>query len=190
MNSIEKSKIYAEGKVIEALRQVVADAYMVGYNAGYQDGIDKIAEDSVLEETEFVDLGLPSGTLWASDYVKDGDEVLFLPYPEALNYDIPSEEQVNELGEYCKIIRMNDSAADKFIYMVLGPNGNSVTFEGYGYMDILEKCSSYLPFFWQIYNSDNPKEFHVPYFYSSGVLGTDCLFSGYRIPIRMVKTKL
>lgn len=49
MNSIEKSKIYAEGKVIEALRQVVADAYMVGYNAGYQDGIDKIAEDSVLE---------------------------------------------------------------------------------------------------------------------------------------------
>ena len=129
MNSIEKSKIYAEGKVIEALRQVVADAYMVGYNAGYQDGIDKIAEDSVLEETEFVDLGLPSGTLWASDYVKDGDEVLFLPYPEALKYDIPSEEQVNELGEYCKIIRMNDSAADKFIYMVLGPNGNSVTFE-------------------------------------------------------------
>lgn len=117
MNSIEKSKIYAEGKVIEALRQVVADAYMVGYNAGYQDGIDKIAEDSVLEETEFVDLGLPSGTLWASDYVKDGDEVLFLPYPEALKYDIPSEEQVNELGEYCKIIRMNDSAADKFIYI-------------------------------------------------------------------------
>ena len=190
MNSIEKSKIYAEGKVIEALRQVVADAYMVGYNAGYQDGIDKIAEDSVLEETEFVDLGLPSGTLWASDYVKDGDEVLFLPYPEALKDDIPSEEQVNELGEYCKIIRMNDSAADKFIYMVLGPNGNSVTFEGYGYMDILEKCSSYLPFFWQIYNSDNPKEFHVPYFYSNGVLGTYCLFSGYRIPIRMVKTKL
>lgn len=190
MNSIEKSKIYAEGKVIEALRQVVADAYMVGYNAGYQDGIDKIAKDSVLEETEFVDLGLPSGTLWASDYVKDGDEVLFLPYPEALKYDIPSEEQVNELGEYCKIIRMNDSAADKFIYMFLGPNGNSVTFEGYGYMDILEKCSSYLPFFWQIYNSDNPKEFHVPYFYSNGVLGTYCLFSGYRIPIRMVKTKL
>lgn len=113
----DKAKEYAEGKVNDALTQVVADAYMSGYNAGYQDGIDKVVKDSVSEETEFVDLGLPSGTLWASDYVKDGNEVLFLPYPEALKYDIPSEEQVNELGEYCKIISMNDSAADKYIYI-------------------------------------------------------------------------
>lgn len=31
----DKAKEYAEGKVIEALSQVVADAYMLGYNAGY-----------------------------------------------------------------------------------------------------------------------------------------------------------
>ena len=80
MNTVDKAKEYAEGKVTEALTKVVADAYMAGYNAGYQDGVDKVAKDSVSEETEFVDLGLPSGTLWASDYVKDGDEVLFLPY--------------------------------------------------------------------------------------------------------------
>ena len=66
----DKAKKYAEGKVTDALSQVVADAYMEGYNAGYQDGIDKITRDSVSEETEFVDLGLPSGTLWASDYVR------------------------------------------------------------------------------------------------------------------------
>ena len=74
MNTVDKAKEYAEGKVTEALTKVVADAYMSGYDAGYQDGIDKVAKDSSLEETEFVDLGLPSGTLWASDYVKDGDE--------------------------------------------------------------------------------------------------------------------
>lgn len=91
MNTVDKAKEYAEGKVTEALTKVVADAYMAGYNAGYQDGVDKVAKDSVSEETEFVDLGLPSGTLWASDYVKDGDEVLFLPYPEALKYDIPTK---------------------------------------------------------------------------------------------------
>ena len=90
-----KAKEYAESKVNDALKQVVADAYMAGYNAGYQDGIDKVAKDSVSEETEFVDLGLPSGTLWASDYVKDGDEVLLLPYPEALKYNIPTKEQVD-----------------------------------------------------------------------------------------------
>lgn len=73
MKEVGKAKEYAKGKVIEALSQVVTDAYMSGYDAGYQDGIDKVAKDSSLEETEFVDLGLPSGTLWASDYVKDGD---------------------------------------------------------------------------------------------------------------------
>lgn len=70
--NIDKAKKYAEGKVTKALSQVVADAYLAGYNAGYQDGIGKVAKDSVSEETEFVDLGLPSGTLWASDYLKDG----------------------------------------------------------------------------------------------------------------------
>lgn len=34
--------------------------------------VSMVAKDSASEETEFVDLGLPSGTLWASDYVKDG----------------------------------------------------------------------------------------------------------------------
>ena len=88
MSNIDNAKLYAEGKVAEALKQVVADAYMAGYDAGYQDGVDKVAKDSALEGVEYVDLGLPSGTLWASDYVKDGDEVLFLPYPEALKYNI------------------------------------------------------------------------------------------------------
>ena len=101
MNVVGKAKENAEGKVTEALNQVVADAYMAGYNAGYQDGVDKVAKEIVSEETEFVDLGLPSGTLWASDYVKDWDEVLFLPYSEALKYDVPTKEQVDELRECC-----------------------------------------------------------------------------------------
>ena len=42
----DKAKEYTEGKVIEALSQVVADAYLAGYNAGYQDGIGKVAKDS------------------------------------------------------------------------------------------------------------------------------------------------
>ena len=75
MNTVDKAKEYAEGKVTEALTKVVADAYMAGYNAGYQDGVDKVAKDSVSEETEFVDLGLPSGTLWASDYDEDDNYV-------------------------------------------------------------------------------------------------------------------
>lgn len=80
MNTVDKAKEYAEGKVTEALTKVVADAYMAGYNAGYQEGYNKVVKETSSDEMEYVDLGLPSGTLWASDYVKDGDEVLFLPY--------------------------------------------------------------------------------------------------------------
>jgi len=39
MDSFNKAKEYADGKVVEALNQVVADAYQAGYNAGYQDSI-------------------------------------------------------------------------------------------------------------------------------------------------------
>ena len=35
MDSFNKAKEYADGKVVEALNQVVADAYQAGYNAGY-----------------------------------------------------------------------------------------------------------------------------------------------------------
>ena len=109
------TKEYAEGKVTEALSQVVADAYMAGYNAGYQDGYNKVIKDSVTEDVEYVDLGLPSGTLWASDYVKEGDDVLFLPYPEALKYNIPTEEQVDELEEFCEFSIENDGSNKAYI---------------------------------------------------------------------------
>ena len=46
MSNIDNAKLYAEGKVAEALKQVVADAYMAGYDAGYQDGVDKVAKDT------------------------------------------------------------------------------------------------------------------------------------------------
>lgn len=190
MNEVDKAKEYAKEKVTEALNQVVADAYMAGYNAGYQDGYNKVVKEiSSSDEMEFVDLGLPSGTLWASDYVKDGDDVLFLPYPEAVKYNIPTEEQVDELREYCKISEQRDADDDPIIYTILGPNGNTITFRGSGYKRFDDLRNVHLPFFWQVNKSDNPKEILVPYFYSSGVLGADRLFPGYGLPIRLVQTK-
>lgn len=183
----DKAKEYAEGKVIEALSQVVADAYLAGYNAGYQDGIDKVAKDSISEETEFVDLGLPSGTLWASDYVKDGDEVLFLPYSEALKYDIPTKEQVDELREYCEISIKYDED-DNYVHIVRGPNGNSIVFKGHGYKTFAELKNAKTAYFWQVYNCDTPKTVFVPY-PSAPYINAEYLFSGYRIPIWTVKNK-
>ena len=186
---MEKDKVqeYVEGKVTDALNKVVTDAYLAGYNAGYQDGYNKVVKDSVSEGSEFVDLGLPSGTLWSSDYVKDGDEVLFLPYPEAQKYDIPTKEQVDELREYCEISIKYDED-DNYVHIVLGPNGNSIVFKGHGYKTFAELKDTKTAYFWQVYNSDKPKAVFVPY-PSAPYINAVYLFPGYKIPIWTVKNK-
>ena len=140
--NIDKAKKYAEGKVADALSQVVADAYLAGYNAGYQDGIGKVAKDSVSEETEFVDLGLPSGTLWASDYVKkdDNDMTFYVTQENGADYEIPTYEQFKELMDECKWEQKSEKnwTESGFYYwhewaICLGPNGNKITFEKTGY---------------------------------------------------------
>lgn len=187
MKEVGKAKEYAEGKVIEALSQVVTEAYMAGYNAGYQEGYNKVVKETSSDEMEYVDLGLPSGTLWASDYVKDGEDVLFLPYPEALKYNIPTEEQVDELEKFCEISIECDGSNKT--YVILGPNGNAITFKGYGYMHLKDFEDSFDAYFWQVYESDNPKEIQVPDIYNEKGIYKTTLFGGYGIPVRTVKAK-
>lgn len=193
MNTVDKAKEYAEGKVTEALTKVVADAYMAGYNVGYQDGIDKIAKDSVLEETEFVDLGLPSGTLWASDYVKkdDNDMTFYVTQENGADYEIPTYEQFKELMDECKWEQKSEKnwTESGFYYwhdwaICLGPNGNKITFEKTGLYeatDSLTRTSEI--FFWL-----NDKESNCASItFDSLNIGSENMFSGYKLPIRLVK---
>ncbi len=106
-----KAKKYAEGKAIHALTAMIEQAYNDGYKAGYEDGlanrepaVDETDEDIQIVEqgVEYVDLGLPSGTLWSSTYYSDDyNAILFLTYNEASKLNIPTEEQFNELLKYC-----------------------------------------------------------------------------------------
>lgn len=69
MNIKEKSKLYAEEKALEAISTAIEQAY----EAGYHDGL-KHCENERLEVikdgVEYVDLGLPSGTMWSSCCIK------------------------------------------------------------------------------------------------------------------------
>ena len=195
MNTVDKAKEYAEGKVTEALTKVVADAYMAGYNAGYQDGVDKVAKDSVSEETEFVDLGLPSGTLWSSDYVKDDNgKVIYVTQENNAAYEIPTYEQFKELMDECKWEQKSEKnwTESGFYYwhewaICLGPNGNKITFEKTGLYeatDSLTRTSEI--FFWL----NNKEYFHnncASITFDSLNIGSEKMFSGYKLPIRLVK---
>ena len=100
-NLNERAANYAAEKTNELLTKAIAQAYADGYNTGYKE----CAEDydiNLYEDVDFVDLGLPSGMLWSSKYREDEEgNTLFLTYEEASALDIPTEEQVNELVEYC-----------------------------------------------------------------------------------------
>ena len=78
------------------------------------------------ELKHFVDLGLPSGTLW-KDKNEDGG---FYTYEQALNKygsNMPTKEQFEELKDKCHWTRTGDG------YRVTGPNGNSIVLPASGY---------------------------------------------------------
>ena len=75
---------------------------------------------------DYVDLGLPSGTLW-----KRQNESGFYTYEEALNSfgnKLPTAHHFVELQKECTWIWMED-----YGYKVVGPNGNSIVLQAAGY---------------------------------------------------------
>lgn len=82
----------------------------------------------------YVDLGLPSGTLW-----KDRNEEGFYSYDEAVKRfgnKLPSKEQYEELKDKCSWTWIGNG------YKVVGPNGNSIVLPAMGYRNCgKEFCS-------------------------------------------------
>lgn len=99
MNANEKANVYLENKSNELFAKIIKEVYSDGYEAGYGD------REKLLDKTniDYIDLELPSGTLWSADYLKINGEIVYLPYEEAIKYNLPTEEQWDELRKYCTI---------------------------------------------------------------------------------------
>lgn len=77
-----------------------------------------------LVQQKYVDLGLPSGTLW-----KDSNEDGYYAYDEAVRKfgsRLPTKAQFEELKNKCTWTWMGNG------YKITGPNGNSITFPATG----------------------------------------------------------
>ena len=80
-----------------------------------------------LNAQEYVDLGLPSGTLW-----KDKNESGFYDYDAAMRAfggKLPTKEQLEELKNSCQWTWTGSG------YKVTGSNGNSIILPAAGYRD-------------------------------------------------------
>ena len=129
MNIKDKAKEYAEGKAINALTAAIESAYAEGYNAGFNDGVaSKEGEkpDDLDDGVEYVDLGLPSGTKWAADYLKDKDgNIVYMPYEKAIEMNIPTAQQLAELVNNCHIKSTYEYISS---YTINGINGEFVCY--------------------------------------------------------------
>lgn len=81
------------------------------------------SERQALLNIGYVDLGLPSGTLW-----KDQNESGYYTYDEAVRQfgdALPTKEQMEELINYCRW-EWNGWGNYAKLYLVIGPNGNHI----------------------------------------------------------------
>ena len=116
--------------------------------------------DSLKKLDCFVDLGLPSGTMWKVKSEKIISSQNAFTYNEAyllFGKNIPTKKQCQELIEHCRFIEMLEKGKLSG-YVVIGPNGNSI------YLNELGK-------YWAV--SDSDRETLANTFNSKNVEVTD-----------------
>ena len=80
---------------------------------------------------DYIDLGLPSGTLWSyRDFYRTGKRVKFDIYVDSSFYLtslIPTEDQFKELGKFCNVKKYNGF----YLFTSKINNSKLILFDGY-----------------------------------------------------------
>ena len=190
MNIQENAEKYAEGKANQAITKAIADAYVEGYKAGYKDREEEIPMDLRDNKTEYVDLGLPSGTLWASDYEKSDGKYVYFPYEKSKRMSLPTKDQWQELIASCKMVCdwVIDRRVKYYRVTFIATNGNSITFLNTGYIQVNKENIADVLFWLHNEGNDSEKE----------AVSTNIreqkeqpelirCFAGFKLPIRLVR---
>lgn len=189
-----KAENYAAEKTSEVMTKAIAQAYADGYRDGYKDREGEIPVDLRDNKTEYVDLGLPSGTLWATDYEREEGEIVYAPHGKASLYNIPTLEQWEELCENCEWELGTDFHLHFDEARCVGPNGAVLRFGRTGLQEVCQMSDTRDVFFWikdekESNNKDAVQMWKVaPNCYKLGKSVKE-FFSGYKLPIRLVRTK-
>lgn len=140
---------------------------------------------------EFIDLGLPSGTLWAKRNVKIANKKHFTHYEIPLieyitGYNVPSKEDFEELINLCK---WEWKTIGRTIgYKVTGPNGKSIFLSPAGYCSgtSLNSARSF-GFYWSTRYRSSSLAYCLYFDSSSEGMGSSYRYYGFSI--RLIKRK-
>ena len=130
----------------------------------------------------YVDLGLPSGTLWKETNESRDYEGDLYTWDEAVSHfgdELPTKEQLEELKNECTWTWTGNG------YKVTGPNGESITFPaaGYRYCGGDVYCVGTYGYYWSSTPCDSDDAWFLN-FYSSEVdmyNGTRCFGQSVRL---------
>ncbi len=184
----EKANNYAEENVISILKEAFAKVYADGYRDGYKDCQDHVSVNLCVSNTEYIDLGLPSGTLWSADYEKEANDYIFEPYQLASTKAIPTRAQWNELKRCAKWEFIGEDGVLEIVKCT-GPNGNSILFQPVGGMRFTKKVQSGGVLFWVNSTSIKNCAVHLWKYNNEGNEDTDRQSSDLKLPVRLVRTK-
>ena len=124
MDITERSKEYAQGKALNAITSAIEQAYTDGYNDGLRH-LELERLEAIKDGVEYVDLGLPSGTLWSSISIKSSpNSFKKMTYLDASELDIPTKDDFEELCRLCHPVYKNYQDYDGI--KMIGVNGKSI----------------------------------------------------------------
>ncbi len=189
MSIEEKSKLYANGKALDAITKAIERAYFDGYNDGLKHLENKRLEE-VKEGVVYKDLGLSSGKLWSSHYIRDSrHENKMLPYIEASKLNIPSKEDYEELCRECRIeFCLSDDTlcpATKFI----GRTGEEIVIDSIEFKPFCRRRNDNDFIFWLKDNINNDEKITASIKQSGekSIPEYHKVFMGLPLPIMLVK---
>ena len=195
MDTLEgKAAKYLAGNMKRIIAEALAQVYADGYRDGYRDSEDQMPRAKETHDEKFIDLGLPSGTLWSRDYLQHDGETAYLPYLEAKQMDIPTEEQWYELITNCDIQQVTVQQSYQCTKFV-GLNGNVLTLKGAGYIDFGKHDREHggYPVFWLKSTTEDNKNsaISISFLENADKYAVDIqkMFLGYHLPVRLVKSK-
>ncbi len=137
---------------------------------------------------QFVDLGLPSGTLWKNvNETNPNDSTCFFTYDEAVKsfgQQLPSKEQWEELKAYCDWAWMGGG------YLVSAVNGNSIYLPalGYRYCDGHLFGERFFTGYWTNLPCDSENAYAFCY-YDEVLEMANCYLRCYGFPVRLVSNE-
>lgn len=184
----DKANSYAEENVLDVLKEAFAKVYADGYRDGFRDCKENVSVNLHFCKTEYVDLGLPSGTLWSTDYEKGEGELMYVPYELTVDKSIPTKEQWKELKK-CAKWEFIDEEDMLTAVKCTGPNGNTLLFRITGLMDFAKITHPKSIFFWVKSATERNCAVHMWTYNNELHEDTDKLISRWKLPIRLVRAK-